>query len=72
MSACCGAVVRNECRDHFSKTNGPPRHCHLVPLETRHISLATCQHPHNYQITQTLLHHILTSFSDFGGKLFFL
>jgi hypothetical protein len=19
-SACCGAVVRNECRDHFSKT----------------------------------------------------
>jgi hypothetical protein len=20
-SACCGAVVRNECRDHFSKNN---------------------------------------------------
>jgi hypothetical protein len=21
-SACCGAVVRNECRDHFFKFNG--------------------------------------------------
>jgi hypothetical protein len=21
-SACCGAVVRNECRDHFSEENG--------------------------------------------------
>jgi hypothetical protein len=22
MSACCGAVVRNECRDHFSNIKG--------------------------------------------------
>jgi hypothetical protein len=21
MSACCGAIVRNECKDHFSRKN---------------------------------------------------
>jgi len=50
------------------KTNGPLSHCHLAPLGTRHMSLATCQNPHNCQITQTLPHHIPTSFTDFGGK----
>jgi hypothetical protein len=29
------------------------------------MSLLTCQHPHNYQITQTLLHHTPTSFTYF-------
>jgi hypothetical protein len=50
------------------KTNGLPRHCYLAPLGTQHLFLATCQHPYNCQITQILAHHILTSFTDFGGK----
>jgi len=32
-SACCGAVVRNECRDHFSYYLGPQKMLKQITLE---------------------------------------
>jgi hypothetical protein len=44
--ACCGAVVRNECRDHFSCGNVVPPHLNLFLKNKKIIKVVGTTLPH--------------------------